>query len=346
MNCSALMSMLPTAAGKLGALTPLLAVSVPLFITCPLASSTMRPPRLAKPVASMRPELFTTALCKRLAAWADKITNPPGAMMACLFSTKVLMVAGVTRTLLSAPLPSNCNSYASPAAKATVPRLATITPLLRTSGANKAMNPPSAARSSPSFSTLPVAPLRLNLSWPLRYSSATAVCVVATKPPTSTLDDLPKYTPCGLTKITCPGAVMRPKIWLGCMSITRFKVDDCALGCWKLTVAFCPTLKLLQSTMARWLVWFTFSVLPDWLMLAWPVLTTPPVGSCVEATVDCAHTTPCAKQAIATVVNTGDMACGGNIKRRNFTPTNRNGKRILKSKCKQVVISNYFCGFS
>ncbi len=57
------------------------------------------------------------------------------------------------------------------------------------------------------------------------------LCVVATKPPTSTLDDLPKYTPSGFTSTTAPGAVMRPKIWLGWVSATRLSVADCALGC-------------------------------------------------------------------------------------------------------------------
>jgi hypothetical protein len=87
----------------------------------------------------MEPLLLTTPLCKRLADWADRMIRPPGALMACLFSTKVLMLAAVTSTRLSRPLPSNLSSKVSPAAKATVPRLATITPLLRTSGASKAM---------------------------------------------------------------------------------------------------------------------------------------------------------------------------------------------------------------
>ncbi|BDU53082.1 hypothetical protein LINBF2_13170 [Limnohabitans sp. INBF002] len=112
---------------------------MPLFKMALLASSNRRPARRTKPVASMVPLLLMTPLCKRLAAWADKIIRPPGALMALLFSTKVLMAAADTRTLLSAPPPSNLSSKVSPAAKATVPRLATITPLLRTSGASMAM---------------------------------------------------------------------------------------------------------------------------------------------------------------------------------------------------------------
>jgi len=49
-------------------------------------------------------------------------------------------------------------------------------------------------------------------------------------------------------------------------------------------VASLPTLKVFQSTTAFWLVWLTLRVLPDWLMLAWPAFTCPPVGSWVAAT--------------------------------------------------------------
>ena len=66
---------------------------------------------------------------------------------------------------------------------------------------------------------------------------------------------------------------MRPKIWLGLLSATRFKVADWAFGCWKCTCAWLPTLKLCQSTTARWLVWLTVRVLPFWLMLACPADT-------------------------------------------------------------------------
>ncbi len=116
-----------------------LAEMVPLFTMLLLASNKMRPARLTKLVASKVPLLLTTPLCSRLAAWADKMIRPPGARMAFLFSTKVLMLAAVTMTRLRAPLPSNLSSKVSPAAMATVPKLATITPLLRTSGASKAM---------------------------------------------------------------------------------------------------------------------------------------------------------------------------------------------------------------
>ncbi len=115
------------------------ALIAPLFKMLLLASSKMRPARCTKPVASRVPLLLTTPLCKRLAAWADKMMRPPGALTALLFSTKVLMAAALTTTRLRAPPPSNFSSKDSPAARATVPKFATMTPLLRTSGANMAM---------------------------------------------------------------------------------------------------------------------------------------------------------------------------------------------------------------
>ena len=48
---------------------------------------------------------------------------------------------------------------------------------------------------------------------------------------------------------------MRPKIWLGLLSSTRFNVTLLLLGWLKLTCAEAPTLKLCQSMAARWLLW-------------------------------------------------------------------------------------------
>jgi len=55
--------------------------------------------------------------------------------------------------------------------------------------------------------------------------------LVATSAPTSTDAVGEKYTPLGLLKNTWPLDVMRPKIWLGLLSLTRFRVTACALGC-------------------------------------------------------------------------------------------------------------------
>ena len=82
---------------------------------------------------------------------------------------------------------------------AMVPCVAKTTPLLRTSGASKAIYPPNSADRCPSLITLPVAPLRLNVVLPAIKSEGAMLCVVATKPPTFTLAVGLKYTPPGLT---------------------------------------------------------------------------------------------------------------------------------------------------
>lgn len=81
-------------------------------------------------------------------------------------------------------------------------------------------------------------------------------------------------------------------------------------------------------------------------MLACPALTTPPVGSCVEATVDCAQAVTCAQHMMTAAMNAEVKNFDGTNKRHNFTSPIRLGDKILKSECKEVVILNYFCGFS
>ena len=117
-----------------------------------------------------------------------------------------------------------------------------------------------------------------------------------------------KYTPLALLKITCPFDSMRPKIWLGLASFTRFSVADWALGWLKRTCALAPTLKLPQSTTARALLWLTtmlaaWAVLL-WLMLAAPCTTCPPVGNWLGAGGAWAHTPVLVAQAKATAANT------------------------------------------
>ena len=97
------------------------------------------PPSSLMPSACKLPVLRTTPPKIWLAAWADKMIKPPGACTARPFSTSTSMVAGVTITLARPLWPLNCISNASPAAIATVPMRAITTPLLRTSGASKAI---------------------------------------------------------------------------------------------------------------------------------------------------------------------------------------------------------------
>ena len=87
-----------------------------------------------------------------------------------------------------------------------------------------------------------------------------------------------KYTPLGLLKITCPLALMRPKIWLGELPVMRLSstlLDD---GWAMLTWACEPTSKRFQLITARWLVWVTSitALFAPTLIAAWPATTTPP----------------------------------------------------------------------
>ena len=133
------------------------------------------------------------------------------------------------------------------------------------------------------MTTLPVAPLRLKLLLPAMKSALLMLCVVATRPPTSTLEPGAKVTPLGLLMNTWPLALIWPKIWLGLESSTRLSVTLLALGWLKLTRAWLPILKVFQSRAARLLVWLMVSVAALCEIAAWPATTWPPVGSWVGA---------------------------------------------------------------
>ena len=106
--------------------------------------------------------------------------------------------------------------------------------------------------------------------------------VVPTRPPTSTLAPAPKITPAGLLMNTCPGAWMRPRIWLGCWPSTRLSVAALRPAAWlNTTLAWLPRSKRCQSMTARWLAWFTVRVLPWACQLAWPAARLPPEGKVV-----------------------------------------------------------------
>ena len=107
---------------------------------------------------------------------------------------------------------------------------------------------------------------------------------------------------------------MRPKIWLGLLSLTRFRVTACALGCTKLILAALPKLKLSQLMTARWLLWLTVMAaawaVAVWVMVALPRATLPPVGNWLATGVggDCAPTPPVRARPSTTVANTPPLA--------------------------------------
>ena len=114
-------------------------------------------------------------------------------------------------------------------------------------------------------------------------SALPIVCVVATSAPTSTEAPGAKYTPLGLVKNTWPLALMRPKIWLGLASSTRFKVTLLAEGWLKLTCACAPTLKVCQSIAARDVLCVMFITAALWTIVTVLATTCPPVGNCMGA---------------------------------------------------------------
>ena len=105
--------------------------------------------------------------------------------------------------------------------------------------------------------------------------------VLATRPPTSTCAALPNSTPPGLTRNTCPFAVMRPWISEADVLSTRLSTTELALGCAKLTCALAPTLKLDQLRIALSLACLTVRLLPACEMTAEPAATCPPAGKAV-----------------------------------------------------------------
>ena len=82
------------------------ALMLPLWVMRSLAARRMLPPLLTRPLASTVPLLLTTPPCKRLAAWAERMIKPPGALTAWPLSTRVAMVDGVTKMSVRR-LPSN-----------------------------------------------------------------------------------------------------------------------------------------------------------------------------------------------------------------------------------------------
>ena len=178
----------------------------------------------------MEPVLRMSPPRRDRTAWADKITKPSSASIAFLFSIKASHSLAVTRIPESFPWGSSSNSTISPEAKATVPFSAKINPWFLTSGASKATKPSNLARSSPSFTTSPNSSPWRKRSCPFIKSSKSIFMVVATRLPTSTEADRPKYTPFPLEIKTCPGARMRPIIWLGSAPVIRFKVEAAELG--------------------------------------------------------------------------------------------------------------------
>ena len=111
---------------------------VPARLMLSLASSETTPPCETSELASMTPVLLMTPPKRLLAAWADISTRPSGAAIRLWFSISALTVAGST-AMPTRPWPLKSSVTVSPAASATVPSRAEITPWLITSGARSPM---------------------------------------------------------------------------------------------------------------------------------------------------------------------------------------------------------------
>ena len=99
-------------------------------------TSTMRPPTLVRLLASTVPLLLMAALARLLAARALRMTWPPSACTRPLLSTSAFTAP--LSTAYCRPVLSWLKVTASAPASSTVPRLALMTPSLRTSGESSA----------------------------------------------------------------------------------------------------------------------------------------------------------------------------------------------------------------
>ena len=97
--------------------------------------------------------------------------------------------------------------------------------------------------------------------------------VVAVTAAASTWAPLPKTTPFWFTRITWPLEFKDPLMTEASFPVTRFKVTAFEPEVLKFTVAFLPILKLAQLITASWDDWFTFIVLADCEIVAFPATT-------------------------------------------------------------------------
>ncbi len=267
-----------------------LASRVPPTCVSPCSMSAinrMRPSRAAMERAWIVPVLATTLADRASAALPVMIAWPPSATISCLFSMRVLTVAGSTATW-SRPLAPASRVIRSPAAITTLPSRAVTMPSLLTVGASRATRPPSAAVISPWLTMPPLAPLREKTALPARKSASVIDRVEATSPPTSTWLPLPNSTPFRLISHTWPLAESLPWIWLASPAMTRLRATALVEGWMNWTAALLPMLKLCQLMMALSEPWVTVIWLPLWATPAWPATTWAPVGRALAAKVPAA----------------------------------------------------------
>ena len=220
--------------------------TLPVWFTIPLSACKVTFPAVpSRLCARTIPSWFTTALVRSSPALAVMSTMPPSASTSPLLLTTALSapLPGTTSTLPS-PLKSSVASL--PAARATVPFFATMTPLFSTSGASIATRPLFSATICPWLMTLPSFPAFTNAKRPDMKSGLEIFMVEATRLPTLICEPGAKSTPPGFTRKTRPFALIAPKICEGDPPTTRFKIAEAAFGCRNWTRSLAAILKLCQ----------------------------------------------------------------------------------------------------
>ena len=219
----------------------------PASVIGPLAERAIWPPVEVRLEASMMPVLLMAPPYSLSAASAVSRTLPLSARRIPPFLIRLSTAAGST-CRLTRRSPARVSVTLSPEARATVPRVASISPLLVTFGEIKAAY--LSAWMLPLLTILPVASPRWNCRWSARKSLSVTFKVEATRPPTFTVEPAPKTTPLGLIRITCPLADNLPRITLGLAAMTRLRAMDPASGWLKTTDSPAPMSKLCQVNTA------------------------------------------------------------------------------------------------
>src|SRR5450755_1282105 len=144
-----------------------------------------------------------------------------------------------------------------------VPPLETVPPIRPM----KALDPPEIC---PALLTAAEAPLPEKFRLPALKSALPISRVEATKPPPTCTEPVGVIAmPLGLTRNTCPLALICPAIVEDVTPVTRLRMAEPAFGCTKLTLALAPTEKLVQSTTALGEDWLIVNALPAGV----PILT-------------------------------------------------------------------------
>ncbi len=255
-------------------------------VPSPRPSSSIVPPAPSAEAARITPEVLMTVESSPDAVPAVSTTRPPPASISPVFSTPAsARPASPVTAIRATPSPARSMVVVSPEANATVPRRATIAPLLATRPPTSAASPASRTVIDPWFSTrAPAAsPPRISSRPSAAKRCASTVRLVATRLPTSTRAVPLNTTPWVFWMITVPGAVICPAIVLSRPEFTRLRVAACAPGWSKATRWSRPTSKLRQSMIARSEDCCTRVSAAVALIEALPCTTLPPCGAWASA---------------------------------------------------------------